>query len=86
MSAEHLFVTYDNEPPHRGLRMQLLRLVLVALITSLLPPEFEFQELEFNAGVAGDSGRFALARLTVQDKTGECTLGGSDLALRTVSP
>ena len=39
-----------------------------------------------NAVVVGDSGRFLLVRLTVQDLDGECTLGGSYRALRTVSP
>ena len=53
---------------------------------SLVPPEIEIQNLEFQAGVIGDVATFALARLTLQGVTGECTMRGSYLGLRADSP
>jgi len=53
---------------------------------SLVPPEIEIQNLEFQAGVIGDVATFALARLTLQGVIGECTMGGSYLGLRADSP
>ncbi len=55
-------------------------------IVSVVPPISELQDLEFQAGVIGDSGTFALVRLTLQDMQGECTLGGSYLGTRAASP
>jgi len=53
---------------------------------SLVPPQLEIQNMEFQAGVIGDVATFALARLTLQGVTGECTMGGSYLGLRAGSP
>ena len=50
------------------------------------PPVYEVQDLEFRSGVVGDSGDFRLARLTIRDVNGECTLGGSYLGFRTTLP
>jgi len=54
--------------------------------TGVVPVVLEIENLEFQAGVIGDSATFALARLTIEGVNGACTLGGSYLGLRTESP
>lgn len=48
-----------------------------ARTVSATPPVVEQQNLEFQAGVLGNSGTFALVRLTIRGTGGECALGGS---------
>ena len=44
------------------------------------------QELEFQAGIIGNSATFALARLTIRDSAGECLLGESYVGARGTAP